>query len=376
LSGLYIHIPYCKQACHYCNFHFSTVQKHKPALLEAMSKEIAMKSFQEPTPLASVYFGGGTPSVCSPSELSKLLENVIKKHDLLPNAEITLEANPDDLNPSFIEDLVAMGFNRLSVGVQSFHDGELKMMNRAHNTQQAKDALSLVADSFSNWSLDLMFGMPQSNAQSWKQNLEEAMCFDPPHLSAYALTVEPRTALEKYIDNGLVTPCSENEVVSQFEQLVRYTKSLGYENYEVNSFSKPGLYSVNNTAYWTGKPYIGIGPSAHSFEGLRRAWNVSNNAQYIRSLNENSLPETEEFLSLIDRFNESIMTGLRTQWGVALDEIHHTFGERFKDHLIQEIQPHISTHNLRVEKNVIYTTPRGRFLADGIAASLFLVNLT
>lgn len=340
-----------------------------------MVKEISMKSFQEPTPLASVYFGGGTPSVCTPTELSQLLEAVIKKHDLLPNAEITLEANPDDLDKSYLEELCAMGFNRLSVGVQSFHDSELTMMNRAHNSQQAKHALTLVADMFPNWSLDLMFGMPQSTAQSWSNNLKEAICFDPPHLSAYALTVEPQTALEKYIDQGLLTPCSEDQVVSQFEQLVEYTTSCGYENYEVNSFSKHGMYSRNNTAYWTGKPYIGIGPSAHSFEGTRRAWNVSNNANYIRTIEKGIVPETEEFLTPIDRFNECVMTGLRTQWGVSLDDICHNFGKRFKDHLSREIQPHISANNLKVDDGIVYTTPRGRFLADGIAASLFLVNL-
>ncbi|MGB0261116.1 MAG: radical SAM family heme chaperone HemW [Flavobacteriaceae bacterium] len=376
MSGLYIHIPFCKQACHYCNFHFSTVQKHKPQLLEAMTKEIVMKSFQKPRPLETVYFGGGTPSVFTPSELAQLLEAVNKKHHLLADAEITLEANPDDLNMSYLKDLQAMGFNRISVGVQSFHDHELKMMNRAHNTQQAKEALALVADGFSNWSLDLMFGMPQSTDQSWAENLEQAMHYHPPHLSAYALTIEPRTVLEKYIDKGFITPCSEEQVVSQFEQLVAYTTSVGYENYEVNSFSKPGMYSRNNTGYWTGKPYIGIGPSAHGFEGTRRAWNVSNNAQYIRALRNNTLAETEETLTPIDRFNECVMTGLRTQWGVSLDEVHRNFGKRYKDHLIQEIQPQIVAGNIRLEEGVIYTTKKGRFLADGIAASLFLVNLS
>ena len=249
-------------------------------------------------------------------------------------------------------------------------------MNRAHNTQQAKEALALVADGFSNWSLDLMFGMPQSTDQSWAENLEQAMHYHPPHLSAYALTIEPRTVLEKYIDKGFITPCSEEQVVSQFEQLVAYTTSVGYENYEVNSFSKPGMYSRNNTGYWTGKPYIGIGPSAHGFEGTRRAWNVSNNAQYIRALRNNTLAETEETLTPIDRFNECVMTGLRTQWGVSLDEVHRNFGKRYKDHLIQEIQPQIVAGNIRLEEGVIYTTKKGRFLADGIAASLFLVNLS
>lgn len=341
-----------------------------------MTKEIAMKSFQKSRPLETVYFGGGTPSVFTPSELAQLLEAVNKKYHLLADAEITIEANPDDLNKSYLKDLQAMGFNRISVGVQSFHDHELKMMNRAHNTQQAKDALALVADGFSNWSLDLMFGMPQSTDQSWTENLEQAMHYHPPHLSAYALTIEPRTALEKYIDKGFITPCTEDQVVSQFEQLVAYTTALGYENYEVNSFSKPGMYSRNNTGYWTGKPYIGIGPSAHGFEGTRRAWNVSNNAQYIRALRNNTLAETEEILTPIDRFNECVMTGLRTQWGVSLDEVHRDFGERYKDHLIQEIQPQLVAGNIRLEAGVIYTTKKGRFLADGIAASLFLVNLS
>lgn len=341
-----------------------------------MCEEIALKSFQKPTPLDTLYFGGGTPSVFTPSELDKIIKAVTKHHHLLADAEITLEANPDDIDKSYLNDLIDLGFNRLSVGVQSFHDKELKMMNRAHNTKQAKEALSLVADLFSNWSLDLMFGMPQSTHQSWEENLQQAMFFDPPHLSAYALTIEPHTALEKYIQEGFVIPCSEDQHAAQFEQLVAYTTNLGYENYEVNSFSKPGMYSRNNTAYWTGKPYLGIGPSAHSFEGSRRAWNVSNNAQYIKSLKQKIIPETEEMLTEVDRFNEYVMTGLRTQWGVSLDHVRLTFGKHFEDQLVHEIQPQLKIKNLRLENRVIYTTLQGRFLADGIAASFFLVNLS
>ncbi len=376
MSGIYIHIPFCKQACHYCDFHFSTSMKKKDEMVLAIAKEIAMRKneFQKDY-VETIYFGGGTPSILNISEIKFLIDKVYKNYKIIANPEITIEANPDDLSKERIIEFSNTKINRLSIGIQSFFEEDLKLMNRVHNSAEAKNCLTEVTQYFDNISIDLIYGMPGMSNEKWIQNIEEALSFNVNHISSYALTVEPKTALKKLIDTGKILAPHDDVASSHFDILVNKLEEKGFIHYELSNFGKENYFSKNNSAYWLGKKYIGIGPSAHSYDGENRSWNVSNNTLYIKSLEENVLPHEVEKLTITDRYNEYIMTGLRTIWGVSLEKIEKEFGKTYLDYLNQNIGKYIADNLLSIDGNILRTTKKGKFLSDGIASDLFLLNL-
>lgn len=375
MSGIYIHIPFCKQACYYCDFHFSTSLKKKDQLISALAKELQLRKDEfKNTTVETIYFGGGTPSLLSIEELQFLIDTVHKNYSVATSPEITLEANPDDLFEEKIIELTQSPINRLSIGIQSFYEKDLKLMNRAHNSEEAKKCLEIATQYFDNISLDLIYGIPNSTSQEWLNNIETALSFGVPHISSYALTVEPKTALANFIDKGIIDDVDDEVAHKQFHQLIEQLEEAGFEHYELSNFAKPGYYSKNNSAYWLGKPYIGIGPSAHSFNGDQRAWNVKNNSIYIKKIEQNVLPLEIETLTKNDKYNEFVMTGLRTIWGVSLSKIEDKFGLHYKNFLIKEAQFYINEQLLYIEKDSLKATKKGKFLTDGIASELFMLN--
>ncbi|WP_058104022.1 radical SAM family heme chaperone HemW [Maribacter dokdonensis] len=376
MSGIYIHIPFCKQACHYCDFHFSTTMGKKEAMVKALCKELELRKAEFlGEQVATIYFGGGTPSVLETEEIEQLIAAVREYYDVVDNPEITLEANPDDLSEEKILQLAASPINRLSIGIQSFFEEDLKLMNRAHNALEAEKCLQLASAHFDNISIDLIYGMPNMTLDRWKQNIDKALSFGIPHISSYALTVEPKTALAKFVEDGLITPATDEETQEHFNVLNETLLSAGFDCYEISNFGKPGYYSQNNSAYWQQKKYIGVGPSAHSFDGVQRGWNINNNPKYIKSIAQNILPMEVEVLSSTDKYNEYVMTGLRTIWGVSLSRISTEFGLKYKEYVLLQADKFIAEHLLFVDGDILKTTKKGMFLADGIAADLFMVNL-
>lgn len=384
MSGIYIHIPFCKQACHYCDFHFSTSMKKKEEMVLALAKEIEIRSknsssFQLPTSnpeiIETIYFGGGTPSRLQIADLKLQIDAIYKNYKVTKNPEITLEANPDDLSEDYLIELSKIGINRLSIGIQSFFEDDLELMNRAHNSTEAKKCLEIATRYFDNITIDLIYGMPNMTNEKWLQNIETALSFNIPHISSYALTVEPRTALHSFIQKGIIPNLDENLASEHFYLLVQKLEENGFIHYELSNFGKPDYFSKNNSAYWLGKKYIGIGPSAHSYNGIARSWNVSNNAIYLKAISENRLPSETEILSKTDQYNEYIMTGLRTIWGVSLERIESEFGKTYLDYLNKQASKFIDDNMLFVENNTLKTTKKGKFLTDGIASDLFFLNL-
>ena len=374
MSGIYIHIPFCKQACHYCDFHFSTSMKKKDQLISALAKELELRKDEfKNTTVETIYFGGGTPSVLSTKELQLLIDTVYLNYTVTNSPEITLEANPDDLNEDTIIALSKSPINRLSIGIQSFYEKDLKLMNRAHNAKEAKRCLQLATQYFDNISLDLIYGIPNSTNAEWLDNIQTALSFGVPHISSYALTVEPKTALASFIAKGVIDNVDDDLAHEQFHILIEQLNQAGFDHYELSNFGKKGFYSKNNSAYWLGKPYLGIGPSAHSFNGEQRAWNVKNNAIYISKINLNQLPLEVETLTVNDKYNEYVMTGLRTIWGVSLDNIEKQFGKSFLEYLLQQANQYINKQMLYIEDNNLKTTKTGKFLSDGIASDLFKI---
>lgn len=376
MSGIYIHIPFCKQACHYCDFHFSTNLKKKDEMVLALAKEIEMRKseFQDEI-VETIYFGGGTPSILSIEDLKFLIDEVYLNYKVVENPEITVEANPDDLTENRIIELSKNKVNRLSIGIQSFFEDDLQLMNRAHNAEEAKKCLETATQYFDNISIDLIYGIPEMSNEKWLQNIETALSFGVPHISSYALTVEPKTALHSFIQKGII-PQPDDEVAQEhFHILVDKLSESGFIHYELSNFGKENYFSKNNSSYWLGKKYIGIGPSAHSYDGKNRGWNISNNSLYIKSIQENKLPFEIETLTKTDRYNEYIMTGLRTIWGVSLERIEQEFGKTYLDYLNRQAAKFIEDHLLFVDDNILRTTKKGKFLSDGIASDLFLLNL-
>ena len=376
MSGIYIHIPFCKQACHYCDFHFSTSMKKKDEMVLALVKELQLRKDEFHNEVVeTIYFGGGTPSRLQIADLRLQLDSIYKHYKVVQNPEITLEANPDDLSEDYMIELKKIGFNRLSIGIQSFFEDDLQLMNRAHNAAEAKRCLEVATQYFDNISVDLIYGIPNMSNEKWKKNIETALSFGIPHISSYALTVEPKTALHTFIQKGII-PQPDDEVAQEhFQILVDTLTEHDFIHYELSNFGKENYFSKNNSAYWLGKKYLGIGPSAHSYDGEQRGWNVSNNSLYIKSIQENKLPIETEVLSKTDRYNEYVMTGLRTIWGVSLDRIETEFGANYLDYLNQQSQKYIEDHLLFVDENILRTTKKGKFLSDGIASDLFLLNL-
>ena len=376
MSGIYIHIPFCKQACHYCDFHFSTSLKKKEEMVLALGKEIVLrKSEFEDEVVETIYFGGGTPSILTIADVKFLIETVYENYSVIENPEITVEANPDDLSDDFIVELSKTLVNRLSIGVQSFFEDDLEMMNRAHNSAEAKRCLEIATKYFDNISVDLIYGIPEMSNQKWTQNIETALRFGISHISSYALTVEPKTALKKLIDTGKIAQPKDEVASAHFDILVEKLTQSGFIHYELSNFGKENYFSKNNSSYWLGKKYIGIGPSAHSFDGNSRSWNIANNSLYLKSISESKLPNEIEILSKTDKYNEYVMTGLRTIWGISLNRIETQFGKQYLKYLQKQMEKFVKDDLLVLENDILKTTKKGKFLCDGIASDLFMLNL-
>lgn len=385
MAGIYIHIPFCKQACHYCNFHFSTSLRYKNELITALLKEIELTPnfFPEATASAgiieTIYFGGGTPSLCTQDEIKKILDKAREIFSVSADAEITLEANPDDISEKKLQQWEEAGINRLSIGIQSFFEEDLAWMNRAHNSRQAWESLGLATRYFNNITIDLIYGTPALTNEKWKQNVEKAIELGIPHLSCYALTVEPKTPLQKLIREHKTPDVNPDQQSEQFLLLMEWAQQAGYEHYEISNFAKPGFRSRHNSSYWQGKPYFGFGPSAHSFDGQSRWWNVANNTKYGRSIGEGIIPFEKEVLTATQQINELIMISLRTQEGLNLERVTQNIRGMKKEELaevkaqlLKESIKYIKNGLMIQEKEWLRLTREGRLLADGIAADLFL----
>lgn len=376
MPGLYLHIPFCRQACHYCDFHFSTSLARKPAVLAALAREVELRADffgPNPAPLTSIYFGGGTPSLLTADELLALFEHIGRFFAWAADAEITLEANPDDLSPQWLADLRATPVNRLSVGIQSFHEPHLRLMNRAHSAADALTCLGRARDAgFANFSLDLIYGIPAPDHSAWARDLDTALALAPPHLSAYALTVEPRTALGRWTAKGRFRPSTDDFTARQFELLTTALVGAGYEHYEISNFARPGRHARHNSAYWDGAAYLGLGPSAHSFDGRATRWaTVASNAAYVAALERGELPATAETLTPRDRANEYLMTSLRTSRGTDLARLRTEFGRDVRAthaaYLADLLARGLATHHA----DTLRLTTAGRLLADDITLALF-----
>lgn len=343
-------------------------------MVQALCDELLLRKNELSETVATIYFGGGTPSLLSSEEVNTIFKTLFAHFNIAPHAEITLEANPDDLTKERIEMFAKTPINRLSIGVQSFFEQDLTLMNRAHNEKEALRCIEEAKEHFQNISIDLIYGIPGMTNERWKQNLQTAISLNIPHLSCYALTVEPKTALKRFIEKGIVAPVEDAVAEIHYKTLLEETEKAGFENYEFSNFSKPGYHSQNNTAYWQGKPYLGIGPSAHGFNGKTRSWNIANNVKYIKSISNGELPQEQETLSIKDRYNEYIMTGLRTKWGVSLNKIENSFGKNYKEYALKQASPYLQKKLLVLESNTLKVTKKGKFLSDGIASDLFSID--
>ncbi len=374
MAGIYLHIPFCKQACNYCNFHFSTSLRLKDEFLAALRQEMAMqREYLQGEPLDTIYLGGGTPSLLSYGELMQLFETLHTHFKVSDSPEITLEANPDDLSVEYLTTLRKTPVNRLSIGIQSFAEEDLRYMNRAHNAIEARACIEYAQDKgFDNLTIDLIYGAPTTTHKQWERNLKAIFDYDIPHVSCYALTVEPRTALENHVRRGLTAAPSEDKAAEQFETLMTLMRKYGYVHYEISNFAQPNRFARHNSNYWRGVSYLGLGPSAHSFDGKSRQWNVANNAQYIKSIQANQVPFTREELTINQQYNEYVMTSLRTIWGCDPQHIAEKFGKKMLKHFNKQILPHVQNKTIETDDKCYFLTDKGRFLADGIASDLFI----
>ena len=374
MAGIYFHIPFCKQACHYCDFHFSTSLQYKDDLLGAMLRELEMrKSYLSDQNIESIYFGGGTPSLLNEAEISRLIDAVGKYYPISSDVEITLEANPDDLNSVKVADFRKTAINRFSIGIQSFFEEDLKWMNRAHNASEAESAIKRVQDAgFENITADLIYGFPLLSEEKWTSNIQQLISMDIPHVSAYSMTVEPQTALGHFIKKGEQKPMNEGQSVDQFMQLIEQMEENSYEQYEISNFAKSESYSKHNTNYWRGVPYLGIGPSAHSFNKETRHWNISNNPKYIAAIERKELPSEEEILTPANRINEYIMTSLRTKWGMDLDFLSTNFDSSYFVDFQEQVMEFVEKGKIAIKDNHCTLTATGKILADHIASELFV----
>ena len=378
MAGIYLHIPFCKQACTYCNFHFSTSLRGKDELLQAMLQELEMRrDYFKGEAIETIYFGGGTPSLLSADEINRIFDRIVTLFPVNELKECTLEANPDDLNSAYLKSLRSTPVNRFSIGVQSFRDEDLRYMHRAHNASEADYAIKAAQDAgFTNLSIDLIYGTPGLSDTGWKDNLNRIQSLGIPHFSAYALTVEEGTALHHSIQKKKATPVDAAQSAAQFEILMERAPVMGYEHYEISNLALPGMYAVHNTAYWQGKPYLGIGPSAHSFDGEKtRRWNVANNALYTKNILAGTSAFDEEILTSIQRLNEYIMTSLRTMWGCDLKKIERAWGSDYVNRMLEDAQQFVETGRLQIADDKLLLTNEGKLFADGIAGELFIDSL-
>jgi oxygen-independent coproporphyrinogen-3 oxidase len=379
VAGIYIHIPFCKQACHYCDFHFSTSLKNKDSLLSALKKEIELQknyfSATENAKINTIYFGGGTPSLLSQTELMGIIDKLYNTFDISNDAEITLEANPDDLTIKKIKELKTSPVNRFSIGIQSFFDEDLKLMNRAHNTQEALTAVKASQDmGFENITIDLIYGIPTLTNENWKYNLQQAFNLDVKHISSYCLTIEEKTAFAHFVKEGKMKNIDENKSADQFEIMLEEMKKNNFIQYEISNFCKDNFFSKHNSNYWKKQHYLGLGPSAHSYDGSSRQWNISNNALYIKSLEEGKLNFEKEVLSTTEQYNDYILTSLRTMWGADLGYIQVKMGNDYITHCLSEAESFIARGDMYKENNYLFLTDKGKLFADRIASTLFLLD--
>jgi len=376
MSGIYIHIPFCRQACHYCDFHFSTSLKSKNDFLDALKKEIYLqKDYLETKNISTVYFGGGTPSVLSGNEICGILDELSNCFSIDKDAEITLEANPDDLSKEKLKELAQTPVNRLSIGIQSFSDEDLKFLNRIHNSSDAIRSVKEAQESgFQNITIDLIYGIQTLTNEQWEKNIQTAFSLDVPHISCYSLTVEPRTALAAFIKKGKMMQVDPQKSAEQFGILMNEMVKNNFIHYEISNFCKEDFYSKHNSSYWRGATYLGLGSSAHSYDGHSRQWNVSSNQAYINSIQKNILPFEREVLSQEQKFNEYIMTSLRTIWGTDLEIVKNKFSKNYLSHFLKDIEKLLAQKLLKQEGEKIFLTDKGKLFADKIASDLFIVS--
>ena len=375
MAGIYIHIPFCKQACFYCNFHFSTVLSYKEKLVKAIAKELFLrKDFLAEQPIQSIYLGGGTPSLLNSNELDLILNTLYKEFDLSAVKEFTIEANPDDLDSDHLNYLKQTPINRLSIGIQSFNDADLKYMNRAHKASEAINCIKKAQDTgLSEISIDLIYGIPGMSLEKWQDNLATAFSLQIQHLSSYCLTIEPKTVFGNMAAKNTLVLSTEEESEKQFLSLIEKAAQAGFEQYEISNFAKNNAYALHNTQYWKGSPYLGVGPGAHSYRNNERSWNISNNQHYMQSIEKSILPLESERLSKDNQYNEWVMTGLRTIWGLNLSEGTEKFGSDRIDYLQKQLQAYVDRKQVYYLNNCFYIAEHARFLADGIAATAFMV---
>ena len=374
MAGIYIHIPYCKQKCHYCNFFSVASKRFMPEVVEAICREAELqKHYLEDQTINTIYFGGGTPSLIGNDLLAKIFVTLKANYTISADTEITLEANPDDISAQTLEQWKNLGINRLSIGIQSFRDDDLHYLNRVHNAQKAIECIELAKSvGFHDLTLDLIYGIPVLSDEAWFANIETALKLEIPHISTYALTVEPYTALDVLIRKGKYAPVDEAQAARQFELLMEHMAEHGYLHYEISNFCKPGHFARHNTAYWQGEPYLGLGPSAHSFNGASRQWNVSGIKEYLDAIETQNFPFESETLSMDHRYNEYVMTGLRTMWGCSTVEIRQKFGESYQNLFTAGIQKYIQNGMVAQHDDTYQLTNDGQLMADGITSDLFV----
>lgn len=373
MAGLYLHIPFCKQACHYCDFHFSTGSRHVTEVVDALTKELELRKGFLTSPLETIYFGGGTPSLLSADQVSLLLNQATRIFSVSPDAEITLEANPDDLTPEKLKAFRAAGINRLSIGIQSFQDDVLRYLNRAHDARAAHRSLEdSRAAGFTNISLDLIYAIPGMDLADWETNLKQAAARQPEHLSAYALTIEDRTVFGHYLRKGRLHRVDDEQAAQQFERMQDVLEGYGYEHYEISNFSLPGFHSRHNSSYWLQQPYLGVGPSAHSYDGVRRHVNLANNARYAEALRKDLIPSEIEELTPVNRINEYILTRLRTRWGLNLRVLSQDLGDDLQVRSETTLRRYAEAGLLVVTGEEVKLTRKGMLLADQITEDLMI----
>jgi oxygen-independent coproporphyrinogen-3 oxidase len=376
MSGIYFHIPFCRKACHYCDFHFSTQLGAKERMVAALISEVNLgKGFITDKTVETIYFGGGTPSILSAAEINSLLHAVRVNFDVIAEPEITLEANPDDLTSAYLSELKSGGINRLSIGIQSFFDDDLQRMNRSHHAKQAKECVILAKGAgIENITIDLIYGMPFMDEKRWQENLQLALDLPIQHISSYCLTVEKRTALHHKVKQGELPDVDEDMALRHFEILIEETNKCGFEHYEISNFALPGFRSRHNSSYWQGKQYLGIGPSAHSYNGSIRKWNASNNARYLKAIEVGELPAEEEILSPKDKLNEYLLTRIRLTEGCNFKDMKLLYYNKLPDEINEKLEAFAVTGLVELNEKGFKLTQKGKFRADGIAAELFVTN--
>ncbi|MCK9616593.1 MAG: radical SAM family heme chaperone HemW [Lentimicrobiaceae bacterium] len=373
MAGIYIHIPFCRHKCHYCNFFSSASQRKVNDYIQSVLKEISFRqSYLKQEKINTVYFGGGTPSLLEISAIGKILEQIHSHFQFSSNPEITLEANPEDITPGKAIALRNVGINRLSIGIQSFNDVDLVYLGRHHTSKQAYDAILIALDAgFNNLNIDFIYGIPTLTSSDFDNNLNKAFALHIPHISAYALTVEPRTSLQYFIATRKRAPLNEEQTSQQFRMLMHRMRENGYQHYEISNFCVEGMYAKHNTAYWTGEKYLGVGPSAHSFDGESRQWNISSISTYIAALQNDTLPFSKEILTPADQYNEYIMTSLRTMWGCDTALMEKKFGEKITSDFYNSALKLSKKKWLSVIGNRVILTDEGKLFADHITSDLF-----